>query len=125
MGNMSSSPVHRPYLVMLNPSVTWLFHSGNHRPEWTSGQQIPPARVGDFIRTFPFNAATLKASQQQLDVKLVLQELHRLTAQLASSGRTPWRDEDVKRDKSCEEDFDSLLWGPQDPPLLSQILRRS
>uniref|UniRef100_A0A665VAK1 Tubulin tyrosine ligase-like family, member 2 n=1 Tax=Echeneis naucrates TaxID=173247 RepID=A0A665VAK1_ECHNA len=43
------------------------------------GQHPPPLRVGGFIRTFPFNTATLKASQQKLDVKTIIQELHKLT----------------------------------------------
>uniref|UniRef100_A0A673B2Y0 Tubulin tyrosine ligase-like family, member 2 n=1 Tax=Sphaeramia orbicularis TaxID=375764 RepID=A0A673B2Y0_9TELE len=47
---------------------------------------IPPARVGDFIRTFPFNKATLKASQHTLDVRTVIQEVNKLTAHF-SSGR--------------------------------------
>uniref|UniRef100_A0A7N8YEE9 Tubulin tyrosine ligase-like family, member 2 n=1 Tax=Mastacembelus armatus TaxID=205130 RepID=A0A7N8YEE9_9TELE len=68
-----------------------LIHSGSHRPviiplEGTTavnGQHVPPLRVGDFIRTFPFNTATLEASQHKLDVKIIIQELHKLTAQLA------------------------------------------
>ncbi|XP_029318676.1 probable tubulin polyglutamylase TTLL2 [Cottoperca gobio] len=83
-------------------------------------QHIPPLRVGDFIRTFPFSTATLRASQQKLDVKLVIQELHRLTAQLATSSRKLRREEEEGREMEGEEDFDSLLWGPKDPPLLSQ-----
>lgn len=90
---------------------------------------IPALRVGDFIRTFPFNTATLKASQHKLDVKIVIQELHKLTAELASgqSDKTKCRTEEkeVKKDMEGEEDFDSLFWGPRDPPLLSQCLKTS
>ncbi|XP_070844209.1 probable tubulin polyglutamylase TTLL2 [Chaetodon trifascialis] len=99
------------------PAVSWKLpdiHSGTHRPAMKDGQDVPPLRVGGFIRTFPFNAATLRASQRHLDVRTVMQELHRLTAGLAAS------EEDVGRDANAEEDFDSLLWGPKDPPLLSQ-----
>uniref|UniRef100_A0A8C9YAX1 Tubulin tyrosine ligase-like family, member 2 n=1 Tax=Sander lucioperca TaxID=283035 RepID=A0A8C9YAX1_SANLU len=85
-------------------------------------QHIPPLRVGDFIRTFPFNTATLRASQHELDVKIVIQELHRVTAQLATSGRKLRREEEELK-KDGEEDFDSLLWGPKEPPLLSQFFK--
>lgn len=97
-----------------------MFHSGNHKPA-LNGQHVPPLRVGDFIRTFPFNAATLRASQHELDVKIVIQELHKLTHTLATSDEKSRRDkEEGKKDIKGEEDFDSLLWGPQDPPLLSR-----
>ncbi|XP_049445174.1 probable tubulin polyglutamylase TTLL2 [Epinephelus fuscoguttatus] len=101
-------------------------YSGNHRPvrmersTALNGQHIPPLRVGDFIRTFPFNAATLRASQHELDVKIVIQELHKLTAQLATMGRKLKR---KQAEIGGEEDFDSLLWGPKDPPLLSQCFK--
>ncbi|XP_038583188.1 probable tubulin polyglutamylase TTLL2 [Micropterus salmoides] len=95
-------------------------YSGNHKPA-LNGQHVPPLRVGDFIRTFPFNAATLRASQHELDVKIVIQELHKLTHTLATSDEKSRRDkEEGKKDIKGEEDFDSLLWGPQDPPLLSR-----
>ncbi|XP_031169717.2 probable tubulin polyglutamylase TTLL2 [Sander lucioperca] len=103
-------------------------YSGSHRPvkmERTTAlnrQHIPPLRVGDFIRTFPFNTATLRASQHELDVKIVIQELHRVTAQLATSGRKLRREEEELK-KDGEEDFDSLLWGPKEPPLLSQFFK--
>ncbi|KAM3842387.1 putative tubulin polyglutamylase TTLL2 [Diretmus argenteus] len=106
--------------------------SGRHQPD----REGPPAlRVGDFILTFPFNRATLNASQHKLDVKLVIQELHKLTCQLASgcsqSDKTRRRKEgDGKKDEGVrtsdgEEDFESLLWGPKDPPLLSQCFPSS
>ncbi|KAJ8396213.1 hypothetical protein AAFF_G00020800 [Aldrovandia affinis] len=44
----------------------------------------PPSRVGDFVLTFPFNEATFKASQSELDVKTAVQEVHRLMNRLAS-----------------------------------------
>ncbi|KAM7368392.1 hypothetical protein PAMP_014614 [Pampus punctatissimus] len=89
-----------------------------------NGQHIPPLRVGDFIRTFPFNTATLKASQHTLDVKMVIQELHKLTGQLAAGPSVKTRSEEQKvKDTDGEEELDSLLWGPKDPPLLSQCLK--
>uniref|UniRef100_A0A8C2ZDZ8 Tubulin tyrosine ligase-like family, member 2 n=1 Tax=Cyclopterus lumpus TaxID=8103 RepID=A0A8C2ZDZ8_CYCLU len=91
-----------------------------HRTKVLNGRHVPPLRVGDFIRTFPFNAATLRASRQDLDVKMVLRELHQLTAQLATPGER-WRREEETT--GGEEDLDALLWGPKDPPLLSQCFK--
>ncbi|CAJ1077932.1 probable tubulin polyglutamylase TTLL2 [Xyrichtys novacula] len=89
-------------------------------------KHVPPLRVGDFIRTFPFNTATLKASQHELDIKVIKRELHKLTGQLAKSEKKRSREEEeVKKDKDGEEDFDSLLWGPKDPPLISQCLKNN
>ncbi|XP_034555270.1 probable tubulin polyglutamylase TTLL2 [Notolabrus celidotus] len=90
------------------------------------GHHAPPLRVGDFIRTFPFNAATLKASQHELEVKVIIQELHKLTGQLAKSEKKKRkRKEEEGKDRDGEEDFDSLLWGPKDPPLISQCLKHN
>ncbi|KAK2855937.1 hypothetical protein Q5P01_004672 [Channa striata] len=112
-------------------------HSGSRRParfpplegaKVANGRHIPPLRAGNFIRTFPFNAATLTASRQKLDVRTVVHELHKLTAELASrkSAKTQCgRGEEAARKKTvveAEGDFDSLLWGPADPPLLSEFL---
>uniref|UniRef100_A0A8C2ZDI8 Tubulin tyrosine ligase-like family, member 2 n=1 Tax=Cyclopterus lumpus TaxID=8103 RepID=A0A8C2ZDI8_CYCLU len=54
----------------------------------TNASVVSRHMFGDFIRTFPFNAATLRASRQDLDVKMVLRELHQLTAQLATPETT-------------------------------------
>lgn len=104
-----------------NLMKVWLFH----RPVKTSAlraQHIPPPRVGDFIRTFPFNTATLRASRSdRLELKIIIQELHKLTGQVAASDTASWRrkeGEAVKRRKDGEEDFEARLWGPKDPPLL-------
>ncbi|XP_054871727.1 probable tubulin polyglutamylase TTLL2 [Amphiprion ocellaris] len=124
-------------LGLRRSAVSWKLpniYSGSQRPgripvEGTmalNGQCIPPLRVGDFIRTFPFNTATLKASQHKLDVTIILQQLHKLTGQLASgqSDKTKWRREDeVKKNTGSKDDFDSLLWGPKDPPLFSQCFK--
>uniref|UniRef100_A0A3Q0QUE1 Tubulin tyrosine ligase-like family, member 2 n=1 Tax=Amphilophus citrinellus TaxID=61819 RepID=A0A3Q0QUE1_AMPCI len=109
------------------------FHSGSQRPariavERTrgNGQHVPPVRVGDFIRTFPFNTATLKASQHKLDITTVLQEIHRLTARLISGQSDKMKsrgEEEVMADMDADNDFDSLLWGPKDPPLISQCFK--
>ncbi|XP_067337993.1 probable tubulin polyglutamylase TTLL2 [Channa argus] len=107
-------------------------HSGSHRQvssplgeaKALNGQHIPPLRAGNFIRTFPFNGATLKASQHKLDVKLVMLELHKLTAELASSKSDKTKcGRGGKKVVDGEEDFDSLLWGPKVPPLLSDCLK--
>ncbi|XP_054617870.1 probable tubulin polyglutamylase TTLL2 [Dunckerocampus dactyliophorus] len=79
----------------------------------------PPLRVGDFIRTFPFNMATLKASRRQLDLKAVMREIRKLTRQLDASQSTTMGP-DIS-DK--QEDLDSLLWGPKDPPLLRHCFK--
>uniref|UniRef100_A0A3B3VDZ7 Tubulin tyrosine ligase-like family, member 2 n=1 Tax=Poecilia latipinna TaxID=48699 RepID=A0A3B3VDZ7_9TELE len=81
------------------------------------GQHVPPIRAGGFIRTFPFNPATLKASRVKLDVPVVLQELQKLTARVASGRLEETTGEGEEEDEDC---FDSLLWGPEDPLLLSQ-----
>ncbi|XP_030577821.1 putative tubulin polyglutamylase TTLL2 [Archocentrus centrarchus] len=91
-----------------------------------NGQHVPPVRVGDFIRTFPFNVATLKASQHKLDITTVLQEIHRLTARLISGQSDKMKsrgEEEVMADMDADNDFDSLLWGPKDPPLISQCFK--
>ncbi|XP_029352941.1 putative tubulin polyglutamylase TTLL2 [Echeneis naucrates] len=89
-------------------------YSGSQRPGGThlEGQHPPPLRVGGFIRTFPFNTATLKASQQKLDVKTIIQELHKLTGRVASnqSDRTQRRTvEEEPKDTEGEGEFDSLF----------------
>lgn len=90
-------------------------------------RQVPPRRVGGFIRTFPFNVATLKASQHTLDLKTVTQELHKLTTHLAAgqSVRKQMKseEEEVKKGSDGGEEFESLFWGPKDPPLLSHCFK--
>lgn len=51
----------------------------------THATAVPRHRVGDFILTFPFNEVTRKASQDTLDVKTIMLEVHKLTSQLTSS----------------------------------------
>ncbi|XP_062415770.1 probable tubulin polyglutamylase TTLL2 [Pungitius pungitius] len=107
-------------------------YSGNRGPLQTARtpalkEHSPPLRVGDFIRTFPFNAATLRASQPELDVKVVLRELLKLPAQVATPGhrlRREGEDGEEVKEAGRDEDFDALLWGPKDPPLLSRCFKR-
>ncbi|KAM4713213.1 putative tubulin polyglutamylase TTLL2 [Anableps anableps] len=87
------------------------------RSKALTGPHFPPVRAGGFIRTFPFNPATLQASQDKLDVPVILQELQKLTGQVASGRWDETTREEEADDEGC---FDSLLWGPQDPPLLSR-----
>ncbi|XP_063351357.1 probable tubulin polyglutamylase TTLL2 isoform X2 [Pelmatolapia mariae] len=89
-----------------------------------NGQHIPPVKVGDFIRTFPFNRATLKASQHELDIRTVLQEIQSLTGQLVSGKGDKMKSRrEETADMDADDDFDSLLWGPKDPPLISQCFK--
>uniref|UniRef100_A0A3Q3GCE8 Tubulin tyrosine ligase-like family, member 2 n=1 Tax=Labrus bergylta TaxID=56723 RepID=A0A3Q3GCE8_9LABR len=81
-------------------------------------------RVGDFIRTFPFNTATLRAAQQELDIKVITRELQKLTGRLAKADKKRRTEKEEEKKDEDEEDFDSLLWGPKDPPLISQCLKR-
>ncbi|TTT30464.1 putative tubulin polyglutamylase TTLL2 [Bagarius yarrelli] len=46
---------------------------------------VPCHRVGDFILTYPFNEVTQKASQDPLDVRTIMHELHKLTSRLTSA----------------------------------------
>ncbi|XP_072307733.1 probable tubulin polyglutamylase TTLL2 [Eucyclogobius newberryi] len=106
-------------------------HSVGQRPINTASSQsrekgaaAPPLRVGDFIRTFPFNSATLRASQDRLDVRTVIQELLKLTTKLSYSSRFNWRRRlDSVRDSEGDGGLESLFWGPRDPPLISQCLK--
>ncbi|XP_029984103.1 putative tubulin polyglutamylase TTLL2 [Sphaeramia orbicularis] len=128
----SSTPDIPPRGLGFKPStVSWkLPHIHRTASKKTRGH-IPPARVGDFIRTFPFNKATLKASQHTLDVRTVIQEVNKLTAHFSSGRRRPDKkkreEEEVKNaeeeEEEEEEDFDSLFWGPKDPPQIRLLLQ--
>uniref|UniRef100_A0A668A097 Tubulin tyrosine ligase-like family, member 2 n=1 Tax=Myripristis murdjan TaxID=586833 RepID=A0A668A097_9TELE len=117
LGSLRSKPAAGPWKLPLEGT------RASHRVA------LPPLRVGDFILTFPFNEATLEASQHKLDVKLAVQELHKLTSQLASGpsrldkNKLRRQEEEVKTDegvRTCDSDegFESLFWGPKEPPLL-------
>ncbi|XP_073789360.1 probable tubulin polyglutamylase TTLL2 isoform X1 [Danio rerio] len=88
----------------------------------TPDRGVPACRVGDFILTFPFNEATWKASREKVDVKVVVNEVQKLTNRLASSFNA---NERMKTGSSrtggaVRDKFEALLWGPKDPPLLSE-----
>ncbi|KAJ8009051.1 hypothetical protein DPEC_G00084820 [Dallia pectoralis] len=89
-------------------------------------KHTPPLRVGDFILTFPFNEVTLKESRDKLNVNTAVHEVHKLIRQVASglSHKKRRREGDV--DIFIEQNtFWSLLWGPTNPPLLSECLTSS
>ncbi|KAK7907745.1 hypothetical protein WMY93_016357 [Mugilogobius chulae] len=78
------------------------------------GAAVPPVRVGDFIRTFPFNTATVRASQDSLDVRKVIQELHKLTNKLSNCSRLNRRRRlDSVRDSEGEGGLSPCSGGPQ------------
>lgn len=88
----------------------------------TSDRTIPSLRVGDFILTFPFNDVTRQASQDTLDVKIILHEVHKLTSQLTFSSvhKEKRRKGDIDCGTAIKNRFVSLLWGPRNPPLLNE-----
>uniref|UniRef100_A0AAV2KGF4 Uncharacterized protein n=1 Tax=Knipowitschia caucasica TaxID=637954 RepID=A0AAV2KGF4_KNICA len=104
-------------------------HSGGRRHIASSqirerGPAAAPVRVGDFIRTFPFNPATLKASQDSLEVKEVIQELLKLTGKVSNTSRSNRRRQhDSVRDNDGDGGFESLFWGLKDPPPISHCLK--
>ncbi|XP_051511485.1 probable tubulin polyglutamylase TTLL2 [Myxocyprinus asiaticus] len=97
-----------------SPTVPW-----NHK---TQDRSVPPFRVGDFILTFPFNEATWKASRDEVDVKTVVNEIHKLTSRLASSfsEKEKTKTDESRMGGTARDKFESLLWGPKNPPLLSE-----
>ncbi|MBN3293023.1 UN93A protein, partial [Polypterus senegalus] len=84
---------------------------------------MPRSRVGDFILTFPFNEATVKASQKLTNVKAAILEVQKLLNSIVSHKACGMkrRKEDIS--SNCrfvgKEQNGQLLWGPKDPPLLS------
>ncbi|XP_030626630.1 putative tubulin polyglutamylase TTLL2 [Chanos chanos] len=103
-------------------------HLHKHKPltfQWCRRSQDktrPAFRVGDFILTFPFNEVTWKASWDELDVKTVVQEIHKLNVWVASSShhREGKRTGDCQINGAVKDQFGSLFWGPRNPPLLSE-----
>ena len=87
----------------------------------------PPCRVGDFILTFPFNRATLRASRDGLDVRTAVQEVSKLAAQLTSRRSQAERRKRRKEEEGpgvCggrKEEEEYLFWGPKNPPLLREF----
>ncbi len=96
-----------------SPAIPW--------NSMTQDSGIPPCRVGDFILTFPFNEATWKTSQDQADVKAIVNEVHKLTNRLASSFNEKERTKmESSQSIGVKDKFEPLLWGPKEPPLLSK-----
>ncbi|XP_043075138.1 probable tubulin polyglutamylase TTLL2 [Puntigrus tetrazona] len=91
------------------------------RSSATQDRGFPACRVGDFILTFPFNEATWKASQDQANVKAIVNEVHKLANRLASSLNEKRRTKmEIGQSVGVGDKFEPLLWGPKDPPLLSK-----
>ncbi|XP_067901878.1 probable tubulin polyglutamylase TTLL2 [Heterodontus francisci] len=78
----------------------------------------PMSRIGDFILTFPFNEVTLKASQDPLSVRTIMQELQKMLKIFQEPKSTKRKSEDGSMNR--KECFGSFLWGPRNPPLLSE-----
>ncbi|XP_038659092.1 probable tubulin polyglutamylase TTLL2 [Scyliorhinus canicula] len=81
----------------------------------------PMNRIGDFILTFPFNEVTLKASRNPLNLRTIMQELQKMQKIIqepkgAKRKSVPRLSVSFDR-KDC---FGSFLWGPRNPPLLSE-----
>ncbi|XP_041033748.1 probable tubulin polyglutamylase TTLL2 [Carcharodon carcharias] len=81
----------------------------------------PMNRIGDFILTFPFNEVTLKASQDPLNMRTIMQELQKMQ-KILQEQKSAKRKGESHLDgsfvrKGC---FGSFLWGPRNPPLLSE-----
>lgn len=82
----------------------------------THDRTVSSHRVGDFILTFPFNEVTQNASQDTLDVRTIVHEVHKLMSQLTSSRvhtetRRNNRGSTVIRNK-----FTPLVQGPRYAP---------
>ncbi|KAK6171226.1 hypothetical protein SNE40_019461 [Patella caerulea] len=52
------------------------------------GLRGPSKKFGDFYLVFPFNDATLRASQTSLDARVIIREIQRQTKELANPGNT-------------------------------------
>eukprot|EP00062_Callorhinchus_milii_P009796 gi/632953994/ref/XP_007892725.1/ PREDICTED: probable tubulin polyglutamylase TTLL2 [Callorhinchus milii] len=107
------------------PSVKVQKYKHTSFPQYSISEfdKKPLSRIGDFILTFPFNEATLKSSQSILDLKTVMQEMQKmLKRQLAQEHRSPKRKKSEATADitySRKESIAPLLWGPRNPPLLS------
>ncbi|XP_014344855.1 probable tubulin polyglutamylase TTLL2 [Latimeria chalumnae] len=88
----------------------------------------PLPRVGDFILTFPFNEATRIASQGSIDVKKIIQEVHKVTRRVLSPDhrKVKRRKDDFYADAIYNRNYTGhLIWGPQYPPLLSDCCSKT
>jgi len=98
----------------------------------------PRTRVGDFVLVFPLTEAQRKASQpSNYDMKTIIKEGNKIHKKIidkaeqrkeeaASSTNASKSDEAINFDfqlKLDDKDSNPLyLWGPQTPPLLSQVI---
>uniref|UniRef100_A0A4W3HQS2 Tubulin tyrosine ligase-like family, member 2 n=1 Tax=Callorhinchus milii TaxID=7868 RepID=A0A4W3HQS2_CALMI len=111
------------------PSVKVQKYKHTSFPQYSISEfdKKPLSRIGDFILTFPFNEATLKSSQSILDLKTVMQEMQKmLKRQLAQEHRSPKRKKSEATADitySRKESIAPLLWGPRNPPLLSDCFK--
>lgn len=71
-------------LPTIHPHKSSQKHPGFSRDHRTHDRTVPCHRVGDFILTFPFNEVTRKASQNSLDVRTIVHEVHKLMSQITS-----------------------------------------
>ncbi|XP_056619763.1 probable tubulin polyglutamylase TTLL2 [Triplophysa dalaica] len=111
--NVASTVCKLPALYINHKSPTVRYN----RP--SQDRSIPPSRVGDFILTFPFNEVTWNASRDDVGVKSVVHEIQKLTSRLASSFSGKERTNMDQR-VAVRDRFEALLWGPKNPPLLSE-----
>ncbi|KAG9483968.1 probable tubulin polyglutamylase TTLL2 [Eleutherodactylus coqui] len=51
----------------------------------SDANQMPPARVGDFLLIFPFNQLSFLASQNGADVKIIIQEMFKTMQKMSTS----------------------------------------
>ncbi|XP_078086714.1 putative tubulin polyglutamylase TTLL2 [Mustelus asterias] len=81
----------------------------------------PMNRIGDFILTFPFNEVTLKASRDPLNIRTIMQELQKMQKILQEAKSAKRKSEShVPGSFDRKGSFGSFLWGPRNPPLLSE-----
>lgn len=80
-GSSSNARVLPTIPIHISSQKPPVFSWDQRTHDWT----VASHRVGDFILTFPFNEVTQKASQDTLDVRTIVHEVHKLMSQLTSS----------------------------------------
>uniref|UniRef100_A0A8C4RHA5 Tubulin tyrosine ligase-like family, member 2 n=1 Tax=Erpetoichthys calabaricus TaxID=27687 RepID=A0A8C4RHA5_ERPCA len=120
--NMENVPSNKNLCTL--PAINKTTHKPASFKRFSKVESIMPrSRVGDFILTFPFNEATVKASQKLTNVKAAILEVQKLLNSIVSHKGCGMkrRKEDIS--SNCrfvgKEQNGQLLWGPKDPPLLS------
>ncbi|XP_044147169.1 probable tubulin polyglutamylase TTLL2 [Bufo gargarizans] len=51
----------------------------------SNANQMPPARVGDFLLIFPFNQPSFRASKNGADVKIIIQEMFKIMQKMSTN----------------------------------------